>query len=276
MSPRWLQRAVSLADAVFDTCSAPAGDGDVVMLIFHRVGRRSSSPVDVSRSTFCRQLDLLDPARVIGLDAALDTLTQPGAGAATAAAGRGPSYVLTFDDGTADWVDVVAPILVERRLPATFYVATAYVDEQRTLPDAGRPISWNGLRELDDTGLATIGSHTHTHRVLGRADADTATGELDRSIGLLEAHLGGRRCHFAYPNAVAGSPAAEAVVRRRTTSAVLAGHRGNRPARTDPHRLGRHALTIADDDTRFTRKAAGGARPEGWLREHRDRFRHRR
>lgn len=266
-----LRRAVALADAPVGALTRRAGHGDVVVLIYHRVGRRSASPVDLDRATFERQLDLLTTSGcVVDLDTALAGLSTPDAAPAPE-----PRYVLTFDDGTTDWVDVVAPILVERRLPATFYVATAYVDEQRELPDGGRPISWAGLRELDATGWATIGSHTHTHHVLGHADAVTAADELDRSLGLLHDHLGGSRHHFAYPNAVAGSPAAEAVVRRRSRSAVLAGNRVNRRGRTDPHRLGRHALTIADDETNFARKAAGHARVEGWLRERRDRARHR-
>ena len=117
--------------------------------------------------------------------------------------------------------------------------------------------------------LATIGSHTHSHRILGASDDATTAAELDRSIGLLEAELGRPCRHFAYPNAVLGSAAAETVVRRRTDSAVLARNRPNRPGATDPHRLARHALTRRDDAASFARKIAGGARLEGWVRERR-------
>jgi len=39
---------------------------------------------------------------------------------------------------------------------------------------------------------------------------------------------------------------------------------------TDFHRLGRHALTVADDEAFFARKVSGGGWLEGWLRERRD------
>ena len=54
-----------------------------------------------------------------------------------------------------------------------------------------------------------------------------------------------------------------------STSAVLAGNRAN-SAGADHHRLGRHALTIADTVGTFRRKLGGGMVLEGWLRERRD------
>ena len=60
---------------------------------------------------------------------------------------------------------------------------------------------------------ATIGSHTHTHALLDRADGPTAADELDRSIELLGERLGVACDHFAYPKALLGSREAEAEVR---------------------------------------------------------------
>ena len=178
--------------------------------------------------------------------------------------------MLSFDDGTADWPDVVLPALVARGLPATFYVATEFVDVGLSFPDGGRPVSWAGLADMAATGLATIGSHTHTHRVLFGASAIDTADEIARSVGLVEERLARPCRHFAYPKAIAPSPAAEVVVRRQFSSAALAGNVINRAGATDLHRLGRHAVTVADDDDSFRRKAAGGLLLEGWLRERRD------
>jgi peptidoglycan/xylan/chitin deacetylase (PgdA/CDA1 family) len=237
----------------------------VLALIYHRVGRRTASPVDLPLSAFERQLDLVTD-RVIDLDEAAASLR----GASVGEAVQPPSIVLTFDDGTADWADVVMPALVERRLPAVFYVSTDYVERGRPFPGDGRPMSWTGLSDLASTGLATIASHTHTHRVLARVSPVEAVGEIDRSIGLIEDRLGRSCRHFAYPRAVAPSPAAEVVVRRRFATAALAGNRVNIAGRTDLHRLGRHAVTVADGEPSFRRTIAGGRRVEGRLRELRD------
>ena len=235
------------------------------MLIYHRVGARTPSPVDLPIATFGAQLDLLaGSGRVVDLDTAVDVVH----GDADPSSEE-PMVVLTFDDGTSDWVDVVLPELVERALPATFYVATDFVDRSVPFPDCGTPVSWSGLGELAASGLATVGSHTHTHRVLAGADASTAAAEVARSVDRIEDRLGRACRHFAYPKAIAPSPAAETVVRRRFRTAVLAGNRVNDGA-SDLHRLGRHSLTRHDDLAMFGRKAAGGARLEGVLRSIRD------
>ena len=221
--------------------------------------------IDLPPATFRDQLDeLAATGRVVALDTAVGRLADERCGAAA------PSVVITFDDGTADWPEVVLPELVARGLPATFYVSTDFVERQVPFPADGRPVTWAGLAEMVSTGLVTIGSHTHTHRVLADATAAEAADELDRSIGLIEDRLGVACRHFAYPKAIAPSPAAEVVVRRRFDTAALAGNRVNVPGRTDPYRLGRHGLTVADDLASFERKVAGGAWLEGWLRERRD------
>lgn len=235
----------------------------VVALIYHRVGQRSPSPVDLAPDVFAAQLDAV-AERVVDLDTAVASLTGD-----DRRRHPEPPVVLTFDDGTADWPDVVLPALVERRLPAVFYVSTDFVERDRSFPHDGRPVSWSGLAEMASTGLATIASHTHTHRVLAGTSAHEAGDELDRSVGLIEDRLGRPCRHFAYPKAVAPSPAAEVMVRRRFATAALAGNRVNRPG-ADLHRLGRHAVTVADDAASFRRTAAGGRRLEGRVRELRD------
>ena len=249
-------------DALVLVRRAPA----VVVLLYHRVGRRSVSPVDLPLAGFEQQLDdLAEADLVIDLDAAIAFLTTGGAPTATP-----PKVVLTFDDGTADWPDVVLPALTERGLPATFFVATDFIERGSPFPDGGRPVSWSGLVDMAATGLVAIGSHTHTHRVLASASAADTFQEIVRSAGLIEEHLSEPCRHFAYPKAIAPSPPAEIVVRRRFTSAALAGNSRNVAGASDVHRLGRHAVTAADDRGSFHRKAAGGMRLEGWLRAHRD------
>jgi peptidoglycan/xylan/chitin deacetylase (PgdA/CDA1 family) len=262
------RHAVDVVGRPVDAVAAATQAGSaVVLLIYHRVGGRTRSPVDLPRAVFAGQLDrLADSVCVVDLDTAARLLRgdqQPRPGVAYVA--------LTFDDGTADWVDVVLPELVERRMPATFYVATDFVERGRPFPDDGAPVSWRALDEMASTGLATIGSHTHTHQVLARSTGAEADAEIERSVALIEERLGAPCHHFAYPKAVLPSPAAEVVVRRRFATAALAGNRPNRLERCDLHRLGRHALTIADDAAAFDRKVRGGARLEGALRAMRGR-----
>jgi peptidoglycan/xylan/chitin deacetylase (PgdA/CDA1 family) len=232
----------------------------VVVLIYHRVGRRSSLQVDLPTWLFAEHMARLAAAgRVASLEDALALLK------GGALSGPNP-VVVTFDDGTADFADEALPILVAHQIPATLYVATDFIDRGRPFPAGGAPLSWGGLAEAVSTGLVTVGSHTHTHTLLDRLPPSQVAGELDRSIDLIGEHLGVPPRHFAYPKALAGSPKAEAEVRDRFASAALAGTRPNLYGATDPYRLARSPIQVSDGLRWFTAKAAGGMGAEDRLR----------
>ena len=221
---------------------------------------------------FHRQLAWLsEHCDVITLDRALELLAS---GSPLPHDGGAPPVVLTFDDGTADWVEHVLPALESHRVPATFYVATSFVDGSTPVPGDGVPLSWAALAELASSDLTTIGSHTHRHLLLDRLPAAEIADELDRSIDLLATKAGVQAQHFAYPKAVLGSPGAEAAVRKRFTSAVIAGTRANAPG-VDPYRLHRSPIQAADSHAWFRRKAVGGMHTEDDLRRLANRLRYR-
>jgi len=245
----------------------PAADG-VVVLIYHRIGAGCGGQMDLTPAAFDAQLAWLAANRnVITLDAAADAIER-GDGA------TGRDVVLTFDDGTTDWVEHALPLLERHRLPATFYVATDFIERQVPFPADGPPLSWDGLRELASSELVTIGSHTHTHALLDRLSDAEIDRELDTCGQLLQERLDVDARHFAYPKAVAGNPAAERAVRTRFRTAVLAGTRPNPPG-TDLHRLHRSPIQPSDDTVWFERKATGGLHAEDDLRRTINRIRYR-
>jgi len=234
----------------------------VTVLIYHRVGGGSGGAVDLDPEQFDRQLaHLAAHHRVLRLGEALAELGDPDQG-------RAAAVVVTFDDGTADFVDHAVPALTRHRIPATLYVATRFVEEQEDFPWGAPPASWAGLAEAVASGWVDIGSHTHDHRLLDRAGGEggAVAADLDRSIELIRDRLGVDPLDFAYPKALPGSPAAEVAVRRRFRSAALAGSRVNRPGGTDLHRIMRTPIQRSDGVGWFEAKAAGGLRLEGAIR----------
>lgn len=224
----------------------------VVVLIYHRVGARTPMEVDLPADLFDRQMAALAASgRAVTLDHALGVLS-------TGAVPADDPVVVTFDDGTADFAELALPTLVRHRVPATLYLATDFVERGREFPHGGKPLSWASLEVAVSTGMVTVGSHTHTHALLDRLDPVAAADELDRSIGLIEHHLGQPVHHFAYPKGLEGSPAAVALVRERFRSAALAGTRPNPYGGTDPYRLCRSAIQVADGMRWFDRKVQGG------------------
>ena len=254
-----LARAVKNLAATADRVHRPRPG--VVVLIYHRVGGSSGLQIDLPVDLFAAQMELLaGEGRVVSLDTALAALEAP-----VAPSGPDP-VVVTFDDGTADFAEHAMPVLARHRVPATLYVATSFVEDHQPFPAGGTPVSWGALRVALGTGLLTVGSHTHTHALLDRLAPELVDDELARSIDLIGARLGVEAAHFAYPKANAGSPAAERAVRARFRSAALAGTRPNPYGHTDPHRLSRSPIQVADGMEWFRRKAEGGMALEDALR----------
>lgn len=240
----------------------------ITILIYHRVGAGSGGQMDLEPETFDDQLRWLSQHfDVVPLDVAADAIE-------SRQTPQRPTVVLTFDDGTTDWTEEVLPALERHGVPATFYVATAFVEDRLDFPGDGTPISWDSLGELAASELVTIGSHTHRHMLLDRLDPDAVAEELDRSSELLSERIGVEPRHFAYPKAVAGSAAADSEVRQRFRTAVVAGTRANPPG-TDLHLLHRSPIQACDTRRWFRAKASGGLRAEDDLRRLANRVRYR-
>jgi peptidoglycan/xylan/chitin deacetylase (PgdA/CDA1 family) len=232
----------------------------LVVLIYHRVGCRTPVEVDLPLGLFDEQIAFLaEHCNVVNLDEGLALV-------ASLERTRGPAVAVTFDDGTADFAELAVPVLERHRVPATLYLATSFVEENKRFPDGGVPLSWAALRDARSTGVVDVGSHTHGHALLDRMPPEEIADELDRSIDLIAEHLGASPAHFAYPKAIPGSPAAEASVRVRFRSAALAGTRPNPFGATDPYRLSRSPLQVSDGMRWFIRKVGGGLAFEDTLR----------
>jgi peptidoglycan/xylan/chitin deacetylase (PgdA/CDA1 family) len=262
---RFAQHALKRAAAGADRLRRPSRG--VVVLLYHRVGGHSAAPeIDLPAALFDEQCAEI-AGRATSLDAALDALN-------CSLPPREDPVVVTFDDGTADFVDDALPILVRHGVPALLYVATAFVADGREFPGAGRPASWAALRDAVGTGLVTLGSHTHSHVLLDRCDAAQVADELDRSIDLIAEQTGQQATHFAYPKAVGGSAHARDAVRRRFRSAALAGTHANAYGATDPFRLARSPIQRSDGMRWFRQKVGGGMALEDDVRRVANRFRY--
>lgn len=258
-----VRRASLLVDRV-----APPQPG-VSVLIYHRVGGSSGSAVDLDVALFRAHLaHLREHCRVTSLDEAVRGLSREDPSARN-------TVVLTFDDGTVDFVDVVVPLLVEYHIPATVYVATRFVDEAREFPWGAQPLSWAALRDATSTGLVSVGSHTHSHHLLDRVSVADAAADLDRSIDSIATAIGTAPIHFAYPKAVPGTHEVARVISDRFRTAALARSRVNRVGRTDLQRLWRTPIQSGDTGALFAHKVAAGMRVEGALRALTGRLRYR-
>jgi peptidoglycan/xylan/chitin deacetylase (PgdA/CDA1 family) len=240
---------VKRALAQFRSRRAAAG---ITILIYHRVGGMSPDERDLDPADFAAQLDVLADADVVSLGEAVRRLES---------GDRRPGVVLTFDDGFADVYHSAWPVLRERRLPFTLYLATQYVGGRMqwagsTAKADGAALSWQQIREFAESGLCTVGNHTHNHVPPERLSTD----ELDACSAVIEDQLGVRPEHFAYPWGVPVRHI-EGDLRLRFRSAATGAVGRNLPG-TDPMRLRRVPVRRTDPLEFFRAKLTGLLVPE--------------
>ena len=223
------------------------------LLIYHRVGGGTTNELDLEPADFACHLDLLEEYEVLSLDDAHDRLE---------AGDRRPSFVITFDDGFADVYENAWPLLRDRGIPFTIYLATAYMGEIMVWEGAtatgqpGRGLTWDQLREMVGSGLCTIGNHTHNHV---RPEALTED-ELDLCTEMIKAELGVTPRHFTYPWGISVDDM-ESAMRARFRSAST-GELGRNTSSTNPMRLHRVPVRRTDPPAFFEAKLRGNLHPE--------------
>lgn len=102
------------------------------------------------------------------------------------------TVAITFDDGFYNNYKYAYPILKKYGLPATIFVITDKIGEDGFL-------NWDQLREMADSGLITIGSHTMSHCWLPDANDARLAEELSGSKRALEEGLGKKVEYLCYP-----------------------------------------------------------------------------
>jgi len=172
---------------------------------------------------------------LISWDDALDVL-------AGRTALAGPVFCLSFDDGHLSWRDVVAPILLDLGIPATFFVTTSLIG-------ASGNLRWDDCRELAAAGFS-IGSHTVTHQRLADQDDDEAEREIVDSKHEIEDRVQIEIKDFAAPY---GNPAVD-FSQRDVSVAERAGYRSFASTQRD-------AMHAGDEPMRINRQGLHPAWP---------------
>ncbi len=268
--PPMVTRVLDVRSAAAAAVKATAATGrpgaapppGVVFLIYHRVGGapapRSTCPRRCSTSRW-------RGSRAPGGGEHRRRARRRSSGA------RRPAHdpvVVTFDDGTADLVEIALPILVHAIgcRPCSTWPPTSSSTRGRSRND-GAPLSWAAVRDAVSTGLVTDRvAHRHPRPARpprpggGGGRAGPVARLIEERAGVAAARLrlpeGGRR--------VAG--------RSRSSSAAGSGRPRwaaagpTRTARTDRHRLARSAIQRSDGMRYFERKARGGMALEDRLR----------
>ena len=235
----------------------------VTILCYHSVSQQQglvfadSHKMQIDIQSFLRHLDYLQSNyHIISLTDFLRARRQNIALPQRAA-------ILTFDDGARNFLTLVAPALLERGIPATSFIVTGenFTNERSTLNGEWTPeddnsfLSWNEVRQLADQGLE-FGSHTCSHYALPDLSAVEARSELEKSLSMLEEHLGPQKFPLSYPH---GRTSAEISRLAQTLgySCAVTTELGPNDAERDLFALRRTVIASDDDIPTFAARLSG-------------------
>ncbi len=104
--------------------------------------------------------------------------------------------IIAFDDGYESNYTYAYPILKQFGMKATIFVITSTVGNQMgTYPH----FTWEQAKEMEDSGVITIGSHSHSHRDFSTLTPEETIYEARMSKYLIESNLSRPCTLFAYP-----------------------------------------------------------------------------
>jgi peptidoglycan/xylan/chitin deacetylase (PgdA/CDA1 family) len=125
----------------------------IPILCYHRFGNNVNDSMMIKTSEFAKQLAWLKTNNysVISLDSAVKYLT----GQIKTIPDK--SVVITVDDGHKSIYYEMAPLIKQYRVPVTLFIYPS------TISNANYSLTWEQLRELENTKLFRVESHTYWH-----------------------------------------------------------------------------------------------------------------
>lgn len=223
--------------------TAAAGTAPLAILVFHRIADDCGVDWTMPTAEFVKAIRWLRARCELVSLAEIQRRLRDGVS-------RSPAVAITFDDGYADNCRTALPLLIEQRIPCTYFVSagpiltgTPFEHDVR----AGQRYAPNTVAELRALSRAgiEIGAHTRTHADLGRVvSREHLVDELVTARDELQAAIGQRIRYFAFPFGGHENLTSEAfaLAREAGYDAVCSAYGGYNVPGDDPFHLQRRCI----------------------------------
>ena len=158
-----LNWTLAAAMAIALMVSPAAAAESFITLCYHDIPESPVEKDDISQKDFINQIEYLrthgftfvSPADILAASRGAKTLPEK-------------AVLLTFDDAYESFYRFVFPVLRLYNIPAVLSVVTSWIDNPETSGyRTKRFMGWSQIREVSDSGLVTVASHSaRLHRLL--------------------------------------------------------------------------------------------------------------
>ena len=160
-------------------------DKGVIALMYHRFNENKYPSTNIRNEVFLKHLDEINNSKFefISFNKFNEIIKNK----------MEKNYLLlTIDDGFESFYLNAWPVLKKRKIPFILFVSTREVGNYGYM-------TWKQIKEIDSSGLATIGNHSHTHEYLIDWKDNKIKSDLITSIEIFKKELGYSPEIFSYP-----------------------------------------------------------------------------
>ena len=157
----------------------------VITLMYHRFNENKYPSTNIKNEIFIEHLNLINKSNIKFIkfqkfEEIIKTNIEK-------------NYILlTIDDAFESFYKNAWPILKKREIPFVLFVSTREVGKYGYM-------TWQQIKEVQSSGLATIGNHSHSHEYLIDWEENKIKSDLKNSIEIFKKKLGHSPKIFSYP-----------------------------------------------------------------------------
>ena len=162
-----------------------SNDSGVLSLMYHRFNENKYPSTNVRMEVFYKQMEVIKQLgyKFYNPKSFLEEFEEPK---------NEKKILITIDDGFKSFYNEAWPYLKKHNIPFILFVSTEPVGKYGYM-------SWNEIKEIDDSKLGFIGHHSHTHEYLIDFSEKEFKNDIETASRIFKKELGYIPSIFSYP-----------------------------------------------------------------------------
>ncbi len=108
------------------------------------------------------------------------------------------TIALTFEGSDSSFIRNAYPLLKTNKIPFTLFISAGLIDQAEKSGDTSI-LSWNDIRTISQSDLATIGMTSYAYTHVESKNAETLAADINRARERFRAELKTEPLYFSYP-----------------------------------------------------------------------------